>query len=91
MQLSFLQKQSKTQLGQKKIFVVLPSTGISEKVGSVGRKFFFFLNKFFKKHPKGPNLGAYSIIFLKNTQSEQNWVLSRPYFFLVLFLNRVGR
>ena len=32
----------------------------------VGRsKFFFFLNNFFKKHPKGPNLGAYSIIFLK--------------------------
>ena len=26
---------------------------------------YFFLNNFFKKHPKGPNLGAYSIIFLK--------------------------
>ena len=51
--------------GQKKIIVVLPSSGISEKVGSVGWKIIFFLNNFFKKHPKGPNLGAYSIIFLK--------------------------
>ena len=32
----------------------------------VGRsEILFFFNNFFKKHPKGPNLGAYSIIFLK--------------------------
>ena len=65
----------------KKIIVVLPSSGISEKVGSVGRIFFFFIF-FFKKHPKCQIWVHFS---QKNTQSEQNWVLSRPYFFYFYF------
>ena len=37
-----LKKSTTKTLGQKKIIVVLPSSGISEKVGSVGRKIIFF-------------------------------------------------
>ena len=78
-------------LGQKKIIVVLPSSGISEKGGSVGRKIIFFLIIFFKSTQKGQIWVHIPSFFSKNTQSEQNWVLSQPYFFLFLYLNRVGR
>ena len=77
--------------GKKKIIVVLPSSGISEKVGSVGRKIFFFLIIFFKKHPKGSNLGAYSIIFLKKHPIWAKLGAFPNLLFLFLFLNRVGR
>ena len=74
------------------MIVVLPSSGISEKVGSVGLKIIFFLNNcFFKSIQKGQIWVHIPSFFSKNTQSEQNWVLSWPYFFLFLFLNRVGR
>ena len=70
---------------------MLPSSGISEKVGSVGRKIIFFLIIFLKSTQKGQIWVHISSFFSKNIQSEQNWVLSRPNFFLFLFLNRVGR
>ena len=44
------------------------------KVGSVDQK--LKKNKQKQKKPKVQNLGTFSAIFLKNTQSEQNWVLS---------------
>ena len=57
----------------------------------VGRSVKFFFNNFFKSTQKGQIWVHIPSFFSKNTQSEQNWVLSRPYFFLFLFLNRVGR
>ena len=83
-----------------------PQVGFLKKLGrSVGKFFFFFFNNFFKKHPKGPKILIIFLkstqkgqiwvhipsFFSKNTQSEQNWVLSRPYIFFFLFLNTVGR
>ena len=53
---------------------------------------YFFFNIFFKKHPKGPNLGAFSIIFLKKKTPNLSKIGCFPDpTFLFLFLNRVGR
>ena len=52
---------------------MLPSSGISEKLGSLLGKSFF--NFFFSKHPEVQSLDAFSTIFLKNTHFEQNWML----------------
>ena len=58
--------------------------GFLQKLGrSVGK--LFFLNNFFKSTQKGQIWVHIPSFFSKNTQSEQNWVLSRPYFFYFYF------
>ena len=58
---------------------------------SRSENYFFFVNNFFIKHPKGPNLGAYSIIVLKKHPIWAKLGVFPTLLFLFLFLNRVGR